>query len=293
MDDWLTAVELAIATAATALIAPQLIPLVDGAILSSLPADAIILEYLASAAIESGATAILTQQAVGALSKTAAHETFDLLGIDHPSSQSLPSDPAEMPNKVPDANKPDVVSDAPLPMGNPLTSTPRAPPPIRAQGFLGHSDSIRIPFSSEIARFTNDGAFHYVVASQLANSLGPFRFAVLERLEAVFFPNRNAHAVQFDLGLAWTSADTPNITDEEAIFNVPVSTKVVFSENVTAIAPAIFACPLSGVNPIIKDSIPYTDHPKLHAVFRHNGGQTPSPGSMVLRGIIRVSDPKI
>lgn len=173
-----------------------------------------------------------------------------------------------------------------------VTDTPRRPTPTHGLGFLGHGTRITLPFSEYLVSHKTGGAYHHIVSSKLADVCKSFRFAQLVQLEYVLLPNKDSASHKWHVDMAWTTADVANITEVSKIIAHPASSRYVQTMATNSIMPVVLPCPLAGVNPIIKDAVPYLDTPKLHCIFTTDEAQYWFADS-VIRGVIVVGDPSI
>lgn len=174
-----------------------------------------------------------------------------------------------------------------------VASTARIPAtPSLVASPLSRDPSIKIPFQFALGQVssTDDKGIDYVFASipQFTKLVAPYRRARLVSLEAVLeplVPLGNGYSII----LCWTQAN--NVVTGADALAVPGAQLFSVTQYAVLAQSQILPAPLHALNPMVKDSVTYTDSPRLHL----SPFKLANPGSalLVLRGILEVSSPAL
>lgn len=116
-----------------------------------------------------------------------------------------------------------------------------------------------------------------------------FRYATLENIELVMFPNARAAETPISVAAVWTPADVAVVADN--LLTVPGST--VFTAGSYSMSHSfVLPADLNYLNPVIKSPIPFVDSPRISAVvLRSPEAEAEANGYLLIRGNLRLSHP--
>lgn len=197
-----------------------------------------------------------------------------------PTAQSEPSANTEIKAAAPQSNA-IVASTARIPATPSLVATP-----------LSRDPSLKIPFQFALGKVSSadDKGIDYVFSSipQFTKLTAPYRRARLCSLEAVLEP-LTPLGNGYSIILCWTQAN--NVVVGADSLAVPGAQLFSTTKYAVLTQSQILPAPLHALNPMVKDSVTYTDSPRLHlSPFKLD-----DPGSalLVLRGVLEVSSPAL
>lgn len=208
---------------------------------------------------------------------------------------TLPSTPAAPPVSTPESRVDTSSATKPAaPQSNAIVAPPALIPatPSVVASPLAHDPSLRLPFQFALGTVSSrdDKGLEFVFASlpQLAKLVSPYRRARLVSLEAVLepvLPLGNGYSII----VAWTQANT-SVVGADALA-VPGAQLFSVTSYAVLAQSQVLPAPLRALNPVVKDSVTYTDSPKLHL----SPIQVEGAGSalLVLRGLLEVSSPAL
>nr|AEB71859.1 coat protein [Bee Macula-like virus] len=197
-----------------------------------------------------------------------------------PSQTSEPSATTEVKAAAPQSNA-IVASTARIPATPSVVASP-----------LSRDPCIKIPFQFALGTVSSadDKGIDYVFSSipQSVKLVLPYRRARLLSLEAVLepvVPLKNGYSII----LCWTQANN-TVSGADAL---AVPGAQLFSVTTYAVLAQsqILPAPLHALNSMVKDSVSYTDSPRLHlSPFKLDN---PGAALLVLRGVLEVSSPAL
>ena len=134
-----------------------------------------------------------------------------------------------------------------------IPPSPGSPPP-----------TITYPFQIEIAALgTADASDAISIASNsvLASVTTLYRHAKLTALKATIHPTGMAPAYPTSVALAWVPYNSSATASQ--VLSVYGGQMFCIGGSINSLAPIDIPCNLTNVNPVIKDSVTYSDTPKL------------------------------
>ena len=207
-------------------------------------------------------------------------KTASSLTAPSPTSSTEPSANTELKPAAPQSNA-IVASTARIPATPSLVATP-----------LSRDPSLKIPFQFALGRVSSadDKGIDYVFSSipQFTKLVAPYRRARLCSLEAVLEPLAPL-SNGYSIILCWTQANSVVVGAD----SLAVPGAQLFSATKYAVLTQsqVLPAPLHALNPMVKDSVTYTDSPRLHiAPFKLDD---PGAALLVLRGVLEVSSPAL
>ena len=171
-------------------------------------------------------------------------------------------------------------------------------PSIKAPGYFldpppGElSSRIELPFQWQVTSFGQIetlAQINIASSAQLAKVISNFRHAKILELTAVLTPTSSASSNPVTVDLCWVPANSSAAPSD--IMNVYGGQKFTLGGPVTTNATITVACPLGSVNCMVKDSVLYTDTPKLLAYSSNSSSQTTPSATLQIRGRVLLSSP--
>ncbi|AAC25012.1 virion protein [Clitoria yellow vein virus] len=158
---------------------------------------------------------------------------------------------------------------------------PGSPPP-----------SITYPFQITIASLgvaaTSD-AVSISAQSSLASFTSLYRHAILQDLHATIHPSASAPAFPTSVALAWVPYNSTATASE--ILNVYGGQEFCIGGAINSSKPIIIPCPLTNINPVIKDSVTYLDTPKLLVYSTAPAYSTSPTCTLTITGKVKLHSP--
>ncbi|CAA38239.1 unnamed protein product [Cacao yellow mosaic virus] len=148
------------------------------------------------------------------------------------------------------------------------------------------------PFQFTIASLGVEPTADFVsIAAQAAITAytSLYRHAILTDLQAIIHPNGYAPAFPTSVALAWVPYNSTATAAK--ILDVFGGQEFCVGGSINSTSPIIVPCPLTNINPIIKDSVTYTDTPKLLIYSTAPSYSTSATCTLTIRGKVRLHSP--
>lgn len=179
------------------------------------------------------------------------------------------------------------------------TSARAKQPSIAAPGFtLPKPDSqlssaIELPFQFQATTFGSAETAAQVSLSShssITKLASLYRHAQLVECHAVITPTALAIANPLTINIVWVTDNSTAKPTE--ILNVYGGSSFTFGGAITTTKPIVLPLPMHSINPMLKDSVLYTDTPKLLAYSAAPATVSKSPTATIqIYGKLRLSSP--
>lgn len=143
---------------------------------------------------------------------------------------------------------------------------------LASLGTEATSDSISIAAQSSLAAYTS-----------------LYRHAILTDLHATIHPSASAPSAPTSVALAWVPYNSTATASD--ILNVYGGQEFCIGGAINSTSPIIIPCPLTNMNPIIKDSVTYLDTPKLLIYSTAPSYSTSATCTLTITGKVKLHSP--
>lgn len=200
-----------------------------------------------------------------------------------PSQQQRAPAPALLPSATPVSQTRTDLGQSDLPAYASTLATPMS---------LGAHIDIPFQFLGVTVSPDNNEIHSFDPAGTILDNWGRlYRHVQFLSLEAAVIPSRGALQSPLELDVCWTPRNV-TVKSTECL-NVSGARRVMVSSAFIAFNEQVLPCPLGLVNPVIKDSVAYSDTPLFWYDQYKTGSREDSPANILFRGVLRLTSPAL